>query len=488
LTYKNKAWLTEVLYIEKGIMKRLLSLFTLVFLASAVFAGCSKNPQANNGSKEGDQKVVVDQSGIKYADFIVSNPKGPANKTRITYATHWSDYQTDGIMENGQVKQKGLKQYLEEYVQLHPNIEFQVKEIPFTEYASKIQVMHDAGVDPDIYQVYSAWGVSYIKKGLFDAPPADIEADIRKNYVSTAGVTVDGKIWGIPTEINDYVLVYNKKLLKEAGFNNPPKTWDEFVNMAVKSTKKDAQGHITQYGVAFGRGDEGQSVDPFLSFLFSNGGKYLSEDNSKALFNDAVGVDTLEKEVELFRKGATDLDGNFWDIGSGKVVFGIAAPWTKKRVGQNYGAQFADNIGVVPLPAMKKSATLQYSWFMGVTNGSQHKKEAWEFLKWISADVQPATQTTRYGDLLTQAISAIPSRKTDIDHQPALKDFFTSVFVKELKHGVAEPNVLDSSQMKTVLMKQIEAAWAGNKTPKQALDSAATEINGILAANKSRGQ
>lgn len=474
-----------VLIILGDTMKKTLALFAAVVSGGIVLSGCSKAPQATN-NQGSNQQVVTDQNGIKFADFVVSNPKGPAQKTRLVYATHWSDTQTDGIMENGQLKSKGLRQYLEEYTQLHPDIEFLVKEIPYTEYASKLQTMHDAGVDPDIYQVYSAWGVSYIKSGLFDTPPADIQQDVRQNYVSTAGVTVNGKIWGIPTEVDDYALIYNKKLLKEAGFNAPPKTWDEFMTMALKGTKKDAQGHITQYGVAFARGDESQSTDPFLSFLFSNGGQYISPDESKSLFNDQIGVDTLTKEVQLFKQGATDMDGNFWDIGSNKVVFGIGAPWTKVRVGKNYGNAFPDTIGVAPLPYFKKPATLEYSWFMGVTAGSKNKKAAWDFLKWVSSDVQPATQTTRYGDLLTDTIKAIPSRKIDIDHHASLHDFYTSTFVKELAHGVAEPNIENSSQMKTIIMQQIEAAWAGTKTPKDALDAAATEVDRLLATNKAK--
>ena len=41
-------------------------------------------------------------------------------------------------------------------------------------------------------------------------------------------------------------------------------------------------------------------------------------------------------------------------------------------------------------------------------------------------------------------------------------------------------NVANASTIKSTLMTEIQAAWAGQKTAQQALDSAATAINKIL--------
>ena len=163
----------------------------------------------------------------------------------------------------------------------------------------------------------------------------------------------------------------------------------------------------------------------------------------------------------------------------------IAPPWTKGSFKTAFGDKFESTVGVAPFPYLSKPASLQYSWFMGVMAKSQNKEEAWKFLKWFTQETKPAIfGTTRYGDLLTNVIGAIPARKVDFEsHKEVLGDFFTKVYVDQMKNGVSEPNVLQANTIKAALMKEIEIAWSGKKTAKAALDSAATAVDKILLQN-----
>jgi len=432
--------------------------------------------------------VFLKNKKIDTSDSLFSNEK--QEEITLTYAIHWSEKnQTDGIYENGILKSKGLKQYLDEYTNLHPNIKFNIKVIPYGEYANTLKVLSDADMAPDIYQIYSPWGVSYVKDGILDKPEEDIVDDVKKNYISTSGVTIDGQIWGIPTEINDFVLLYNKDIFRKAGLVDVngniiyPKTWQEFLNTAVKLTKKDTKDNITQYGVAFAN-EDWQVVDPFLSLLYSNGGKYLSSDMSKSLFNSKEGIEVLTAELELFKRGATNTNGNFFDFGKGNVAMVIAPPWVKASFQSNFGDRFEKVVGVAPIPIFKNQATSGYSWFMGVMNKSQYKKEAWDFLRWFALEVQPETNTTRYGDLLAYTIGSIPSRRIDFEsHKEVLGDFFTNQYVESMKNAFYEPNVLNSSKIKSILMKEILSAWSEEKTAEKALNDAASKIDKILENN-----
>ena len=116
--------------------------------------------------------------------------------------------------------------------------------------------------------------------------------------------------------------------------------------------------------------------------------------------------------------------------------------------------------------------------------GSAHQEEAWKFLQWFTAEVQDDTKTTRYGDLLANTIGAIPARNDDFQsHQNVLGDFFTKVFVDQMDISTAEPNVLQSDEIKSTLMAEIQSAWDGKKTAKEALDAAATAVNKLLDEN-----
>jgi multiple sugar transport system substrate-binding protein len=122
---------------------------------------------------------------------------------------------------------------------------------------------------------------------------------------------------------------------------------------------------------------------------------------------------------------------------------------------------------------------------MGVMDKSNHKTEAWEFLKWFVSDIQPETGTTRYGDLLADTIGAIPSRRVDFEsHKDVLGDFFTGVYVDQMENAVAEPNVANSNNLKAALMAEIQSAWVGKKTAAEALAAAAAKVDSILSANQ----
>jgi len=377
---------------------------------------------------------------------------------------------------------EGFDAYLNEYSKLHPEIKFEKEVVPFEEYLTKLLTDHLAGNPADIYHIYSLWGVQLVRDKILSDPPLNVIYDVRKNYHSVAvrGATIDGRVRGIPTEIDNYCLVYNKALLKEAGFNAPPKTWKELIDMGKKLTKYDARGRITQYGFVYLAGWDSAVVHPYLSLVYSNGGKFLSNDNKKCLLDSPEAIEALEAEVQLFKEKITDLSGNVFDFPNGNIAMMIIAPWIENNLKSTMGDNFK-NVGVAPIPYMKKPATLLYTWFFMVDSKSKYKKEAWDFLMWFSSDIQKNKNTTRLGDYLVEKVGAIPSRIIDQQNHPEqLYDQFTKTFVEELKNSIAEPNIPNGAKIKTILMNEIVSAWKLIKTPEQALKDAVKEINKLL--------
>ena len=410
----------------------------------------------------------------------------------LRYATHWTDaHQHHGITVNGVKTSKGVIDYLREYERFRPHIKIEHMIIPYAQYESKLKLFHEVGKVPDIYQIYASWGVSCVRQDIFDPAPQDLVADIQSSFLTTEGVTINGTVWGIPTEINDYALLYNKRIFRESGLLDsegnikPPRTWHELIDAAARTTKRDANGKMVQCGFAFFKGMDFGVVDPFLSLLFTNNGRFLSDDFKTFLANSPEAVQTLEAMQALFRIGASDLGFTMWDFGKETVAMVIAAPWTeslfREAFQKNLGEiDFNDRVGVVPVPYLKKRASLQYSWFMGVMAQSPHKEEAWDFLRWFAGEIQPDTGRTRYGALLADTIGAIPARKSDIERSPRLDSPFKKTYVDQLANSVPEPNVAEYNTIKNILRVYIESALAGEISARTALDRAATEINEIL--------
>ncbi len=405
---------------------------------------------------------------------IKTAPDSP--KIQLVYATHWS----------GKAQLDGLQKYLGQYTSLHPNISFSVQVIPADQYADKLSVLSAADAAPDIYQIHSDWSAKLVQKGVLGAVPADVQADVKNNYVSSDGATVDGQIRGVPTEIDNYAILYNKTLFKQAGIVDTqgaalaPQSWPELIADASKLTKKDSRGNFTQYGFATLKDQDWQMVDPFLSLLYSSGGHYLSANQTQSLFNSSYGVEALNALLSLPRSGSTSLSSNFFDFGQGNVGIVVSPPWTKNIFKTAFGDTFDSTVGVAPLPDFGAQKSSQYSWFTGVTAASHHQAEAWDFLRWFTEDTQTGTGTTRYGDLLTNVIGAIPDRKADLQNHSSLHDFFSETFVGQLGNSQPEPNIAAENTIKTALMTEIQAAWNGEKTAQKALDAAAAVADKAL--------
>jgi multiple sugar transport system substrate-binding protein len=149
------------------------------------------------------------------------------------------------------------------------------------------------------------------------------------------------------------------------------------------------------------------------------------------------------------------------------------------------GEDYRD-IGVAPLPvpeADDKRATLSTGFMLGVNAASEHPREAWEFLRWLNTDKvrvksagKGATATrmsslqVSVGSLTGRAddMRTLLSERTDPNLRP---------FLDALAYAVPEPNVPGAQQAKSLLRKNIEALWTGQRSVDEALRTTRRQID-----------
>jgi multiple sugar transport system substrate-binding protein len=430
-------------------LKKVFSLCLIVVLAASLF-GCSSISETTGQSK----KTGSDKKGV----------------VELTLLTHYSAAQ-----------EKELKKYIDIWNKENPKIQVKHKSIAdFAQLLPTIMAEQTSGQIADILHVYSLWGGQLAKSNVLAQPPADVLDDIKNNYADSAikGSTVNGQIVGYPTEVETYALFYNKKLLADAGFTNPPKTWDELYDMSKKITKRDGKGKVLVEGFGLTSGWDSAVVHPYLSLVHSAGGSFLNEDNTKVTLNSEAGLKALEFEQRLIKDGITDPSINVLQaFPSERVAMTINAGWWNGSLKAAMKDRYK-NIGVAPIPSPdgKSQGTVSYSFFYGVNNRSQHQKEAWEFLKWLNSKSLENGATAESNFLVSQGF--IPSRNSDIKAlEKELATPNNQPFIDALKYAVPEPNVLEGQKIKTLLQKEIESVWSGKKQAKDAIDSATSLIN-----------
>jgi len=399
---------------------------------------------------------------------------------KLVVLTHWGE-------ESLATPMKAL---LDEYTKANPNVTIEYQAVTFDQLLTKISTSRAAGTAPDIIHVYNLWMPDFVKGGALASPPADVVEDIKANYSpgSIQAVTVKDQIWGYPTEINTWQLVYNKKMFADAGLSEPPKTLDELKDYACKLTKKKADGTLEHTGLAVLTGWDSGVVHPFLSLLWSNGGQYIAPDLSKAEFNSPQAKEVLQAYSDMIKEGCVDpgLGGGFNDFVTGKSAMVIMANFFRSDLKNSFVDGY-DNVGVAPIPvgpSGKNSVALQYNWLWTIDKTSKNSAEAWKLVKWLNTP-RGEGKASPMGEYLTTALGAIPSRLSDQKALAAtLSDPFLKAYIDSTSTSQPEPVLVGGQEIKTALQTQIENTWYNKATIDDALKSAATEADRILNENK----
>jgi multiple sugar transport system substrate-binding protein len=399
---------------------------------------------------------------------------------KLVVLTHWGE-------ESLATPMKAL---LDEYTKANPNVTIEYQAVTFDQLLTKISTSRAAGTAPDIIHIYNLWMPDFVKGGALATPPADVVEDIKANYSpgSVSAVTVNDQIWGYPTEINTWQLVYNKKMFADAGLSEPPKTLDELKDYACKLTKKKADGTLEHTGLAVLTGWDSGVVHPFLSLLWSNGGEYLASDQSKAMFNSPQSKEVLQAYSDMIKEGCVDpgLGGGFNDFVTGKSAMVIMANFFRSDLKNSFVDGY-DNVGVAPIPvgpSGAKSVALQYNWLWTVDKTSKNAEEAWKLVQWLNSP-RGEGKASPMGEYLTSALGAIPSRLSDQKALSAtLSDFFLQAYLDSASTSQPEPVLVGGQEIKTALQTQIENTWYDKASIDEALQSAATEADRILSENK----
>ncbi len=146
----------------------------------------------------------------------------------------------------------------------------------------------------DVFLVDDIWYAEFAKKGYLADVSSKITQDMKDKIFPAAWdiTTVGGKAYGMPWLLDQKYFFYNEKILKDAGFTAPPKTWEELLDQARAIKEKG----LVEYPIVWSWGQAEAAVCDWVTLLYGNGGT-LMDDKGKPAFNNQV------------RRRDPDLDG-----------------------------------------------------------------------------------------------------------------------------------------------------------------------------------
>lgn len=271
---------------------------------------------------------------------------------------------------------------IEQYQQKNPGIKIDYQKMSEQEYRDKLLARSKNGQGPDIFRFHNTWlpEIRDLASPLPNAIMSNNEFEKTFYKIHQTDLKVDNYYYGLPLEIDGLVLIYNDGLLKKAGIDNPPITWDELTDIVTQLTVKDNTGQLITSGIAIGTASNIENFSDILGLMIlQNGGSLKNLDQS-----EAIGA------LESFRRFA-EPPADFWSENmpnsltafiQEKVAMIIAPSWWVLVI-KNSNPDIQLKVSTVPSVPGSIPMSIANYWIEGVSKYSKNQLEAWKFLRYL---------------------------------------------------------------------------------------------------------
>lgn len=298
--------------------KQLLAALSLLLIASFALAACA--PAAAPAT---EAPAATEAPMATEAPAVEPTVAPAAEPIEVTF---WHAYGT------GSTEETAMGKILEQAAVDMPQYKINVLQVPFNDIYNKYRTDVAAGGGPDMFIAPN--------DSLGDDARAGLIADITElaagklgdySQISVDGMSVEGKLYGIPESLKAVAFWYNKSMMPEA-----PKTTDE-----LKAAMEAGTAVSLSYGCYHHYG-----------FFGAFGGQIFDE-SWKVVADQGTGVtDAMTYLNDLYQIS----DKNGWPKNDGDGL----APFTEGKVAAitngnwamgDYKKALGDNLAVAPLPA-----------------------------------------------------------------------------------------------------------------------------------------
>ncbi len=231
-------------------------------------------------------------------------------KTHLTFQI-WDVAQRDG-----------MQAMCDAYTAQHPEVEIEVQVTSWGEYWTKLEAAGESNTMPDIFWMhtdqilyYADFGILADLTDLYDETDPGFYQD-HYSSISIGNVTAsDGRMYGVPKDRDNIVLVYNKEMFDAAGvaYPNGDWTWDDMEEASQKIY--DATG---KYGyMAYNDEQLG-----YWNFVYQNGGYILDpETNQHAGYTQPATAEAIKYYVGLQKNDWCPTQTYFAETSPGTAFF-----------------------------------------------------------------------------------------------------------------------------------------------------------------------
>jgi multiple sugar transport system substrate-binding protein len=383
---------------------------------------------------------------------------GSTDQVEIRY-TRWA----------GTQEARDFQILVDKFMESHPGIKVKTEFLPWGAYWEKLKTSILSGDAADVISLSQKQASPYITKGAF-LPLNTLEGASARLEEMQPGtkesVVFKDNICAMPVGLGVRAMIYNKALFDEAGVpylsTTEPLTWDEFIEIGKKLTKKDENGEVVQYAAHFFK------QEMWEAFVVQMGGRLM--DNyikpTEMLINSPEGIAGLTLMMDLINEQIIPPHSGEWAgpwgtpdsaIVTGKVAIMHTGPWGLGPV-EDAGIDYA----TAPLPMGKERANRGYINSLAIYRDSKKADAAWTFIEWMTS-VKGQLEFTKTGDLPANKNAMEESKNNNTSRPIEVMEAFYS----ELPFIITGPMV-PTEELDTLLDDITTQLFQGRMTPEDA--------------------
>ena len=336
-----------------------------------------------------------------------------ADDTTLEFQQWWGVELPDGALQeicDGFTEETGVK------IDLLSN--------PYADTKTQIAAGAAAGTMADVVGLDGSWVYDFAKQGSIANLTELMEADGYDDSQLSDQIKYEGNTYMIPVVNFAYPLFVNTDILEEAGVEEIPTTWSEFLDACDKiTTNTDKAAYAIPLSTEAPNGIQNQ----FSSWLWASGGNLLQDGKPALTDNDKLAqlVDMVKtmKDKGYLSDGAEamkeqDMVNEFENGRLAFMVDGISHLTTIKTESPDLNFTFAK------MPVMDdytdKSGMDVANWGIGIAENCENKEAAMQFVEYLMSPEVNAK--------LAQLANAFPGNSTAEPDYSSNDELFQKAF------------------------------------------------------------
>jgi len=321
----------------------------------------------------------------------------------------------------------------------------------------------------------------YVAAGWVEPIDQWITEEMKEDLLPFAksAVIYEDKWYGLPYASEWKSFVYNKEMLQKGGFSEPPKTWEEFIEVSQSLQEKGIVKYASSWSWL-----QGEALICDYTAIAASMGSTLFDADANPTFNDESGVKALQLMVDMIHKykiidpaSLTFSEGPVGDaMAAGDIAFELQWGIPTVELNNEEQSKVVGQIEASLMPYEVKPATISGPMAFSISSGSKNKEASWKYIEYVAGPEGSKRATLENGMFPGwKSIYEDPEVKEKV---PALQDI-----IDQGENAVNRPAVPWYNEWSSMMQVELQNALTQKKTPQQALEDATQKTLKIISEN-----